>query len=318
MANVSSRTLQLRLLILVFVAFIPALGLFWYVNGELRTLQLEAKEHELASRAQHIAAEYTGMLEQSRSYLATLAEFPEVRTGRAPDCTEYLQRAIRHMDAYTTISLIGMDGYLACGAVTPESDLYLGDRAYYTRASSRGSFAVGNFALGRLSGRPVLGLAHPIFNGDELSWILGASIDLGMLADLAAQYPLPEDYTFTVLSSGGQVMVRLPSTGDFTLADSVGAMAGPDFPILPEDSDQAVVSGTDLDGMVRLFGLAALKGTAGNPQGYVAFGRTQATLMEEVDALVDLELRFLAGGALLLLALAWGLGHFWVARIPGE
>jgi hypothetical protein len=229
MANVSSRTLQLRLLILVFVAFIPALGLFWYVNGELRTLQLEAKEHELASRAQHIAAEYTGMLEQSRSYLATLAEFPEVRTGRAPDCTEYLQRAIRHMDAYTTISLIGMDGYLACGAVTPESDLYLGDRAYYTRASSRGSFAVGNFALGRLSGRPVLGLAHPIFNGDELSWILGASIDLGTLADLAAQYPLPEDYTFTVLSSGGQVMVRLPSTGDFTLADSVGAMAGPVF-----------------------------------------------------------------------------------------
>ena len=104
MASVSSRTLQLRLLILVFVAFIPALGLFWYVNGELRTFQLEAKERELAARAQHIAAEYTDMLEQSRSYLATLAEFPEKLVGngvidraRPPDVVVVLlERRHRH------------------------------------------------------------------------------------------------------------------------------------------------------------------------------------------------------------------------------
>jgi hypothetical protein len=59
-----------------------------------------------------------------------------------------------------------------------------------------------------------------------------------------------------------------------------------------------------------------LRGAVGEPQGYLAFGRTKATLMEEVDAVVDRELHFLAGGAVVLLALAWILGHFWVARIP--
>ena len=316
MANVSSRTLQLRLLILVFLAFIPALGFFWYANGKLRTLQLQAKEQELVQRSQAVATEYRLLVDEGRRYLSTLAEFPEVRSGRAPTCSEYLYRAMAHTEEYTTLSLIGMDGYLACGAVTPEGDLYLGDRAYFTRASSRGSYSVGNFTIGRMTGLPVLGLAQPIFDGEELVWILAASLDLRILGDRISRNPLPEGYTFTILDPDGRVMVRLPQTGNFTLADSVGALADGDFPALPEGTEATVVSGTDLDGLGRLFALAPLRVTGGNTQGYLALGRTEVTLMEEVDAIVDLELRFLAGGALLLLVLAWVLGHFWVARCP--
>ena len=83
MANVSTRTLQLRLLILVFLAFVPALGFFWYANRELRTLQLEAKEQALSQRAQDIATEYRLLLDESSRYLSTLAEFPQVRSGRS-------------------------------------------------------------------------------------------------------------------------------------------------------------------------------------------------------------------------------------------
>jgi hypothetical protein len=316
MANVTTRTLQLRLLILVFVAFLPALGFFWYTNGKLRHLQLEAKEQELARRAQAIATEYRLLLDESRRYLSTLAEFPEVSSGRSPTCSEYLQRAMRHAEEYTTLSLIGMDGYLACGAVTPDGALYLGDRAYFTRASSRGSFAVGNFALGRMTGLPVVGVAQPIFERDQVAWILAASLDLGILADRVSETPLPDGYTFTILDPEKRVMVRLPQTGDFTLADSVGALAEIEFPSLPEGREPVIESGTDLGGVVRLFAVAPLRGSTGDPQGFLAFGRTQATLMEEVDAIVDFELRFLAGGALVLLILAWVLGHFWVARYP--
>lgn len=316
MATVSTRTLQLRLLILVFLAFVPALGFFWYANGELRTLQLEAKEQALAQRAQVIATEYQLLLDESRRYLSTLAEFPEVRSGRSRDCGEYLHRAMQHTEEYTTLSLIGMDGYLACGAVMPDGELYLGDRAYFTRAASRGSFAIGNFALGRLSGLPVVGVAQPILEGDQVAWILAASLDLRILANRASENPLPDDYTFTVLNPEKRVMVRLPLTGDFTLADSVGALAEIDFPSLPEGKEPVIVEGTDLDGVVRLFAVAPLRGSTGDPQGFLAFGRTRVTLMEEVDAIVDKELRFLAGGALVLLVLAWMLGHFWVARYP--
>jgi hypothetical protein len=316
MADVTTRTLQVRLLILVVTAFLPSLGFFWYVNGELRNLQMEAKEQELVWRTHEIATEYEALLEQGRDYLATLAEFPEVRSGRSPTCGEYLQRSMQHMEAYTTISLIGMDGYLACGAVTPEVDLYLGDRAYFQRASSLNAFAIGEFALGRMSGLPVVGIAHPISDGSGIQGILAGSLNLNLLAERVSATPLPEGYTFTVLNLDKRVMVRLPRTGNFTLADSVGSVAEALFPAPPPRGDPVVVEGTDMDGMERLFAVAALGGPGGDPQGYLAFGRTRATLMEEVDAIVDFELRFLAGGALILLVLAWALGHFWVARYP--
>jgi hypothetical protein len=316
MASVSTRTLQLRLLILVFVAFVPALAFFWYTSNELRDLQLQGKEEELVRRAQVIATEYQLLLEESQRYLSTLAEFPQISAGRAPNCSEYLQRSLSHAQEYTTISLIGMDGYLACGAVTPDGELYLGDRAYYTRASARGSFAVGSFSIGRMTGLPVVGMALPIRDGDRMAWVLAASLDLRVLADRVSPDTLPQGYTFTVLDRDGRVMVRLPSTGDFTLADSIGAQAEAGFPALPEGREPTVVRGTDLDGMVRLFAVAPLRTAGGDTQGYLAFGRTQVTLMEEVDSVVDLELRYLAAGALALLALAWILGHFWVARVP--
>jgi hypothetical protein len=114
------------------------------------------------------------------------------------------------------------------------------------------------------------------------------------------------------------MLVRLPHTGDFTLADSVGAVAEPTFPAPPEGDRPVIVSGIDFDGIERLFAVAGLSAAAGSSEGYLAIGRTRVTLMEEVDQIVDLQLRLLAVGGGLLLALAWALGHFWLVRRPSE
>ena len=80
MAQVTSRNLQARLLILVFLAFIPAMGFFWYANRELRNLQMEAKEQELVKRAEVTAAEYRTLMSQSQAFISTLG-----RVSRDPE-----------------------------------------------------------------------------------------------------------------------------------------------------------------------------------------------------------------------------------------
>ncbi len=80
MVPVSSRNLQVRLLILVFLAFIPALGIFWYANRELRSFQLDAKEQELVRRAQEVTNTYRHLIYQGETLLATLAEFPQIES----------------------------------------------------------------------------------------------------------------------------------------------------------------------------------------------------------------------------------------------
>jgi hypothetical protein len=292
------------------------MGIFWYANRELRELQLEAKEQELVRRAEVVVAEYRSLMDHTEAFIQGLAEFPEIRTARFPDCNQYLERILEHTDHYTTITVIGMDGYQACGALTPGSALYLGDRAYFTRATSRGQFSAGEFALGRITGKPMVGLAIPVFDGEEMSGVFGASLDLNVLGTWEHEGPMPEGYTFSVLDRNKRVMVRLPHAGDFTLADSVGAIADENFPAPPEGSGVSIIHGIDLDGMERLFAVAALPSPAGGSPGYIAFGRTRITLMEEVDAIVSLQLRFLAVGGIVLLALAWALGHFFLARCP--
>jgi hypothetical protein len=316
MAQVTSRNLQVRLLILVFLAFIPAMGFFWYANRELRSLQMEAKEHELIQRAQATAAEYRSLLRHTQGFISSLAEFPEIRTARFQVCTDFLERILPHTRAYTTFYIVGMDGYQVCGSLTPENLLYLGDRAYFVRATTRKLFSVGEFTLGRITEKPVVGAAIPLLDGDEVTGVLGASVDLNVLAGSPGESPLPEGYTFTILDRNRRVLVRRPLTGDFTLADSVGAVAAGSFPGLPDSSGPVLETGIDLDGMERLFAVAPLLGPAGAIEGYVAVGRTRLTLMDEVDDLVSMQLRILAVMGLVLLALAWVLGHLWLVRTP--
>jgi hypothetical protein len=318
MHEVSSRNLQVRLLILVFLAFIPALGVFWYANRELRALQLEAKEQELLRRADEVATDYERLIHEGEALLGALSEFAEINTARSPECTQRLAEVLEHTEQFTTISVIGIDGYMACGSLHPETPLYLGDRAYFVRTNSRGIFSVGEFTLGRITGRPVVGLARPLNGEDGDGSVLAASMDLEALAARSGGGELPNGYTFSVLTPQGRVLVRRPRTGDFTLADSVGALAGPDFPGLPEELHPTIQAGIDFDGIERLFAVSPLRSPTGTVDGYLAFGRTRMTLMQEVDEIVSLQLRFLAVGGIVLLALAWALGHFWLARCPPE
>jgi len=316
MVDVSSRSLQVRLLILVFLAFIPALGIFWYANREFRNLQLEAKEDDLIRRAEAVATEYQRLIAEGESFLGTISEFDEIRSTRFPTCTEHLARVLQHADHFTFISVIGVDGYVACGSIPPETALYLGDRAYYYRAMSRQVFSVGEFTLGRVTGKPVLGMALPLGEEGTSAPILATSLDLNALATRPLGGTLPEGYTFSVLDPNGRVLVRLPKAGDFSLADSVGAIAGTGFPGPPDGGDAVLVQGIDFDGIERLFAVTELGSATGGTEGYLAIGRTRVTLMQEVDQIVRLQLRFLAVGGVLLLALAWALGHFWLARCP--
>jgi hypothetical protein len=318
MTEVSSKNLQTRLLILVFLAFIPALGIFWYTNRALTNLQLEAKEQDLVSRAEEVATDYHRLIEKGRAILGSLSEFDQIRSSPFIECTDHLSRVLENVPEFTTISVIGLDGYLACGSLHPETPLYLGDRAYFVRVTSRNLFSVGEFALGRITGRPVVGMAQPLWEGEQTGPVLAASMDLGTLANRFRGGELPDGFTFTILDRNRRVLVRLPRTGDFTMADSVGSIAGASFPGPPEETTPAVVAGTDLDGIERLFAVAPLNSPAGGTDGFLAVGRTRKTLMQEVEEIVSLQLRFLAIGGIVLLAFAWGLGHFWLARCPSE
>jgi len=318
---------HIRLLVLVVLAFLPAIGLYGIANQTLRERERDRQEEQLRQLARLSTAEYRRMVGESRQLLAALAEFPEIREARQPECQARLESVLRHTPQYTTLSVIGRDGYMACGSLTAEGPLYLGDRAYYLLATTQGRFSVGEYALGRITGKPTVGVAQPMgapqdmaesgggSDGDDLENVLAASLDLTGLGRFGVQYELPSATTLTVLDRAGNVLVRRPART--AGGDTVGAQVGPDFPPLRAGPGDALLmaTGTDLDGVRRLFAVAPLS-TLGDrtPEGFVVVGTTDEQILAAVEGVARRELRLLAVAGVLLLVLTWAFGHYGLVR----
>jgi hypothetical protein len=308
---------QLRLIILVLLAFFPAILLYRYASTNLRTHEAQAHEQELLQIAQVNAVEYQRLLEESRHLLGALGEFPEIRDGERPECEHRLASVLRHNPEYTTLSLIGMDGYLACGSLTVDGGLYLGDRAYYRLATVNNRFSVGDYAIGRITGKPTVGVAYPIaaVDGGEAEMVLAAALDLSALGTNAQTMLLPEGTTFSVVDRGGNVLVRVPAGKHPLGYDTVGAKAPEGFLEAPSQPSRPYTSfATDLDGVDRVFAVAPLQGSGDLIAGFIAVGREEATLMAEVESVARRELQFLAIALVGVLILAWAFGHYALVR----
>lgn len=308
---------QIRIFILVFLAFLPTVVLYGFASATLQERERTRQEAELRQIAQITQVEYQRLIDQSRQLLAALSEFPEIRNGQQPECSRRLESILDHAPRYTTISLIGADGYLECGSLTPDGALYLGDRAYYMLAMANNRFSVGEYAVGRITGKPTVGVAHPIeaADGSGVTKVLAAALDLSGLGVATAGTSLPSYSTLTVVDRAGNVLVRTPARRHPLGYDSIGARAPEGFVDLRQitGSDPVFVAGTDLDGVDRHFSVVPLR-TGRTVGGYILVGKEEAMMLEEISAVERRDLRLLGIGALVVLALAWVFGHYGLVR----
>jgi hypothetical protein len=308
---------QIRLFVLVILAFLPAVGLYLYANGILRERELLRSQAELVQFAHVAAVEYQRLIDESRQILGTLAEFPDIRQGPNPECNRRLADVLDHTPQYTTITLIGMDGYLACGSLTVDGGLYLGDRTYFTKANATTRFSVGDYAIGRITGMPTLGVAYPIVEPatGQIQAVLAASIDLSALGAHALRMNIPENATFTVMDRDGTILVREPAGRHPLGHDTVGASAQPSFLAMAETiTEPSLVSGIDLDGLPRLFAVVSLRSNATTPEGYLLVGKEETVLLEQAEAVVAQEFKFLVSAGFVLMVMAWLFGHYALIR----
>lgn len=312
-----TKRMTFRVLLVVGLAFLPAVLLYVSATRSIRELRLETHRDELTRVAAVVQAEYRGIVTRSRALLGSLAELDEVRRLDQPACHRTLASILAHAPWYTTLSAIGVDGYLACGSLTPDDQLYLGDRTYFVRASSGPEYAVGDFHIGRITGRPGVGVALPLLDGDEVVGVVAASIDLTSLSAGALETELPEGASFTVLDADGRIFVREPTPLGAPAADTPGAQAPEGFPAMPEGRQPVSVRGTDPYGFERIYAVAALGVGPGPPQGYLAVGTPSATLMERVNEVTEAQLRWLLLAAAILFVVAWLVGHYSLVR-PSE
>jgi len=303
-------SLRFRLLLLVLLAVVPALGLTLYTNVELRRLAADDVKEKALRLARIAASDQEDTIKDTRQLLSALARLPEVRSTDPTACSAFL-KSLNQYPQYVLLGVIGRDGDLFCSAPPTSGPVNLADREYFQRVLQTHDFAISDYQSDHISGKAALDLGYPIFEADQPRAVVFASLDLSWLNQLAAEAQLPEGSTFTVIDRNGTILVRYPDPGIW-VGQSV-----PEAPVVETiltQQGEGTAEAYGVDGIPRLFAFTPLSGTPGGGDVYVSIGIPAAVAFANANRVLTRHLAGLGLVTVLALAAAWFGGDLFILR----
>jgi len=225
LARVRRLSLRWRLLLLVVVAVGPAFALIVVAAEVQRREGRAVAETELWRVRDLIAANQQARIDDTHQLLGALQLIPAIAHQEA-DCTTILADLRAAHPEYLDLGVALPDGGIACATTSPAALPQTRPR-WLERAVSTGRFAIGDYELDAATGRPTLILAQPVRDGDRVSAVVFAALDLGSLRRLGAVSALSADAEVLLARGDGLVLARHPDP-DGTWA----SRRSPDAPVV--------------------------------------------------------------------------------------
>jgi signal transduction histidine kinase len=311
MGRPSLGSLRTRLLLLVLLAVIPALGLALYTNLEERQLRRALVQEHAMRLSRLVSADYERLIEDAQQLLVTLAQLPAVRAGNRAACNALFADLLAQRSSYANLGVIDTDGNVSCSAL-PTGELYLGDRVYFRRALETRDFAIGEYQIGRITGKASVNFGYPVIDdAGRVQAVVFAALDLAWLNKLASQAGLPPGTMLTVIDRNGTILSRYPDDGKW-----VGKPM-PEPLVLNAIQTQKGNGTTDApgaDGIPRLFSFAPFGGAVQSTDAYVSVGIPASVAFAGVNQILARNLAMLGIVAALALAAAWVGGNLFIVR----
>ena len=268
-ARPSFSSLRARLLLLVLLAVLPALGLVLFTTWEQRRQAKEAVQGDALQLAELVAADHQRLIEGARQLLAALARLPEVRGQDRGRCSPLLADLLTQYRGYANLGVADTAGNIFCSAIPLARPVNASDRGWFQRALATRAFAVGEYQMGRITGRATVNFGQPVLDGQgRVQAVVFAALDLGWLNELAHGAPVPPGSTFTVLDRTGLILARYPDAERW-----IGKRA-PDAALvtLVLKQGKGVAEDRGLDGVQRLYGFTPLDEGGDAGAVYVSIG----------------------------------------------
>lgn len=301
------KRLRTRLLILVFLAVLPALVAIVYSGVRARHKAYAQARNEARMIDTLIAESFHRNAQAARVLVTTLAQVPAVLRGGRKECDSFLNHVMRRNPALGNIGVIDRSGYLDCSAVPYPGNLYLGDRPYYRNALKDGQSVVGIFQIGRVVPVPLIVFASPLQAGTRGGRaVVYASLKLEWLDKIAAKSKLPSGSTLTVLDSHRHVIARYPQPGKW-LGKNAKVLSSLTRGLSPHHF--ALKTRAGLDGVQQLFSAYAEGIMPNKPDYYVIVGIPQSHVAESGQEAMLVSLITLAVVMVLFLVLVWWAGR---------
>jgi PAS domain S-box-containing protein len=205
--------LRSRLLTLVLLAVVPALGLLMYTNWAQRQQQVAWVQDDARRLVRTVASTEERYILGTRQLLIAIAETPGARDKGSAPCDEYLRILKSKNPLYTLVETVGSDGFPICSSTLESQRSSISDRPYFRRAMRTGEFTISAYQIGRVSGRAIVTLAYPIHGEEsEPQGVAIASHDLAIWVNqLSTDLQLPAGATMTLFDRNGVILAGYPA-----------------------------------------------------------------------------------------------------------
>ncbi|MFZ4395665.1 MAG: response regulator [Kiritimatiellia bacterium] len=250
---------------LCLLALLIALPIYWMVITRIQ----EAREAEVqnlqqdTARMTRLVSENLGQtVEGARQLLLSLANTKEVASRDPAECQRMFVQIKQKCPYYANIGLAQGDGLNLAGVQPTTNSVNSSDRPWFQRLQQKRDFVVGDYQIGKVTGKPGINFAFPLPDQPAEAPVASVylALDLAHLSHLLAAVPQIPDAVLVIMDHRGTILARHPEGAKW-----VGQLQS-NF-----DRVQAQIVSTNsqflemswIDGMPRLYCFARVPGSDG-------------------------------------------------------
>jgi signal transduction histidine kinase len=308
-------SLRTRLAALVILAMVPVVGVVIFNALQQRRWATELAQAEVLRLVRLAAERQDEQINAARQLLATVALLKEVINQDTQACHWIFAHLRSLSPVYANLGGIALDGHTFASALPVPGPVYLGDRSYFQAVTNHLQFAVGEYQIGRITGKATLNMGYPVTNASgRLCGVVFAALDLEYLKHYVTNFNLPAQSSITVVDRHGVTLVRHPDPQNRFVGQRLPWPSGWSTNRLQRlgatlqrvaRTNEATFVTRGRDGVRRLYGVTYLGRSLGVSPGAVIIGIPTAVAYAEANRALWWNLLVLGGVTALALGLAW-------------
>ncbi|MBI3915326.1 MAG: HAMP domain-containing protein, partial [Chloroflexi bacterium] len=277
-------SLRSRLMLIGILALLPALALVFYNSAQLRAHAAANAKADTLRLAHLAASNQDALIEGARQLLIALAQTPQVRDGNASECSRFLASIGARFPIYNGMNAAALNGDLFCSSLPLPQPINVSDRAYFQRALQTRDFVVGEYLIGRVTGKAALSMGYPILDDtQQLKGIISVGLGIEWINNLATITQLSPGSVLSVIDRNGTILARYPDPEKHvgkTFADA------PIVKIILESKGEGTTQALGIDGIERVYAFLPLK-TGAETSAFISIGTPSALVFAEADRVTN-------------------------------
>lgn len=233
------KSLLARLLLVVAVALVPALGFQVYTEANARHVRQQLMEEEALRQLRLVSTAVERVFDMAEQILDVIAQGPGLRSGDPERCQRVLETIVKAFPNYPVATFVAPDGRVTCASERPTIGLDRSSRPYFVTALQSDKLVVAPYTIGQRSGRSVVPVAKRVNDANgHMIGVLELSLDLGWFQQQVARVPLPAGGTIRIADRNGIILshsgLSTVTVGQPVLAENDHTLRGSEIGFAPE------------------------------------------------------------------------------------